>query len=45
MKILCIADIHGDIEGVRKAKEYAEKNGIKDVLILGDFPATGCSTT
>ena len=41
MKILCIADIHGDIEGVRKAREYAEKNSIKDVLILGDFPSHG----
>ncbi len=41
MKILCIADIHGDIEGVKSAREYAEKNGIKDVLILGDFPSHG----
>ena len=41
MKILCIADIHGDVEGVKKAREYAEKNGIKDILILGDFPGHG----
>jgi len=41
MKILCIADIHGDVEGVKKAGEYAKKNGIKDILILGDFPGHG----
>jgi uncharacterized protein len=41
MKILCIADIHGDVEGVKKARKYAEKKGIKDILILGDFPAHG----
>ncbi|MCX6013273.1 MAG: metallophosphoesterase [Chloroflexi bacterium] len=41
MKILCIADIHGDVEGVKKAGKYAEKNGIKDILILGDFPGHG----
>jgi uncharacterized protein len=41
MKILCIADIHGDIEGVKKAGKYARENGIKDILILGDFPGHG----
>ncbi|MFZ2456422.1 MAG: metallophosphoesterase [Candidatus Altiarchaeia archaeon] len=41
MKILCIADIHGDLEDVKKAGKYAEKNGIKDILILGDFPGHG----
>jgi hypothetical protein len=41
MKILCIADIHGDLEGVKRAREYAVKNGIEDVLILGDFPSHG----
>jgi Icc-related predicted phosphoesterase len=41
MKILCIADIHGDISSVKTARKYAEKNGIKDILILGDFPGHG----
>lgn len=41
MKILCIADIHGDLEGVRAARRYAEQKGIKDILILGDFPGHG----
>ncbi len=41
MKILCIADIHGDLAGVKHAREYAEKNGIEDILILGDFPGHG----
>lgn len=41
MKILCIADIHGDVGGVRSAADYAGKNGIKDVLVLGDFPGHG----
>jgi len=43
MKILCIADIHGDIEGVKAARGYAEKNSIKDALVLGDFPGHGVS--
>ncbi|MBN2251696.1 MAG: metallophosphoesterase [Candidatus Altiarchaeota archaeon] len=38
MRILCIADIHGDIEAAGKAKEYAIKNAADLVLILGDFP-------
>lgn len=41
MKILCIADIHGDLAGVRAAGKYAGENGIKDILILGDFPGHG----
>jgi uncharacterized protein len=41
MKILCIADIHGDIEGSFKAAGYARANKINAVLILGDFPAHG----
>jgi uncharacterized protein len=41
MKILCIADIHGDMAGVKTARKYAEKNGINDILILGDFPGHG----
>jgi hypothetical protein len=41
MEILCIADIHGDIGGVKAARKYAEQKGIKDILILGDFPKHG----
>jgi Icc-related predicted phosphoesterase len=41
MKILCIADIHGDMEGVKTARKYAEQNDITDILILGDFPGHG----
>ncbi len=38
MKILCIADIHGDRDSVREAKKFAEDNDIDMVMILGDFP-------
>lgn len=41
MKILCIADIHGDREAAKKARLYAEANGIDTLLILGDFPGYG----
>jgi len=37
MKILCIADIHGDLDAVEKAKNFALKNNIQHILILGDF--------
>jgi Icc-related predicted phosphoesterase len=42
VKILCIADIHGDTGGVIRAAEYAKAEMIGSVLILGDFPAHGC---
>lgn len=41
MKILCIADIHGDRDSVREAKKFAEDNDIDMVMILGDFPGYG----
>jgi len=41
MKVLCLADIHGDIPAVKKAAEYAKRNGINHALILGDFPSHG----
>ena len=41
MKILCIADIHGELDFVSKAGKFAKKQGIKDIIILGDFPAYG----
>ena len=41
MKILCIADIHGDREEVVKAREFAEKEGTKHILVLGDLTAHG----
>ncbi len=37
MKILCIADIHGDRKSVPKAREFAKSNGIEHIIILGDF--------
>lgn len=37
MKILCIADIHGDIAAVERAKKFAHENAIRDIIILGDF--------
>lgn len=39
MRILCIADIHGNKEAVLALKRYAEENSFKHVLILGDFPS------
>lgn len=44
MKILCIADIHGDKEAARKAREYALYNDIEMILVLGDFPGHGVFT-
>ena len=41
MKILCIADIHGDRWAVEKLKEFAREKRIENILILGDFPAHG----
>jgi Icc-related predicted phosphoesterase len=41
MKILCIADIHGDEDSVRGMRDFVENNGIDLVLILGDFPGYG----
>jgi hypothetical protein len=41
MKILCIADIHGDNRAVKKVKEFAKENNFQNILILGDFPAHG----
>jgi len=38
MKILCIADIHGDRESVLRLRRYAIANKFENVLILGDFP-------
>lgn len=37
MKILCIADIHGDMEAVLRLKRYAKDNRFENILILGDF--------
>ena len=41
MKILCIADIHGDMDAVERIKEFSRKNNIKDIIILGDFQGYG----
>lgn len=41
MKILYIADIHGAIDSVQKAKKFIESNNIDLVIILGDLPGYG----
>jgi len=38
---MILADIHGDLEMVEKSIEYANNNGIDDIILLGDFPAYG----
>ncbi|OYT41904.1 MAG: metallophosphoesterase [Candidatus Altiarchaeales archaeon ex4484_43] len=37
MKILCIADIHGDRESLLRLKRYAIDSKFENILILGDF--------
>ncbi|MEA1925420.1 MAG: metallophosphoesterase [Candidatus Altiarchaeota archaeon] len=41
MMYMVLADIHGSIENLDKAIEYARKEGIKSILLLGDLPAYG----
>ncbi len=36
-KILCIADIHGNIQELLRLREFAASSDIDDVIILGDF--------
>ncbi len=36
-----LADIHGNLEKVREAADHAENQGIKTILLLGDYPAYG----
>jgi len=38
MKIIVLADIHGDLDGVKKVKEFMKENEIEAAIILGDFP-------
>jgi len=38
MKIICIADIHGNREAIKNVKEFAISRGIERFIILGDFP-------
>jgi len=40
-KILCVADIHGDIQGLLRMREFAASNEIGDAIILGDFSGHG----
>jgi Icc-related predicted phosphoesterase len=41
MKILCIADIHGDRNSTLRALEFSVSRDIENVLILGDFSGHG----
>ncbi|ODS41174.1 hypothetical protein BEH94_09550 [Candidatus Altiarchaeales archaeon WOR_SM1_SCG] len=41
MKILCIADIHGELESILKVGMFAKERGIRDIIILGDFTKSG----
>jgi len=41
MKTLLLADIHGSIDNLRKAAGYAREKQIKNMLLLGDYPAYG----
>ncbi|MEA3255467.1 MAG: metallophosphoesterase [Candidatus Altiarchaeota archaeon] len=41
MKILCIADIHGDEDSVREIRDFVKNSGMDLVVILGDFPGYG----
>ena len=41
MKILCIADIHGKLDSILNAAEFAKERGINNVIILGDFTGHG----
>jgi len=40
-KFLCIADIHGDINSLLRAREFAATSGVENVIILGDFSGHG----
>lgn len=39
MKILCIADIHGHLDGIVKTRDYLIRKGIHSVVLMGDFSA------
>jgi Icc-related predicted phosphoesterase len=39
MKILCIADIHGFLDGLGDVKDYVGKNNINTIFLLGDYSA------
>jgi len=41
IKFLCIADIHGDIQYVLRAREFAVIEDIENVILLGDFSGHG----
>ena len=37
MKVMCISDIHGSIENLKKALERYKEENAEKLLILGDF--------
>jgi Icc-related predicted phosphoesterase len=39
MKILCVSDIHGDLDGVVEVRNYLIQKSIKTVFLLGDYTA------
>ena len=41
MRIAVISDIHGNLEALKKAFEYIEKNDIDEVICLGDVVGYG----
>lgn len=41
MKILCVADIHGDMKDLEKVAVFARNNKINSVIILGDLSGYG----
>ncbi len=41
MKFMVLADIHGSMEKLDKAVEYARKEDIMSILLLGDLPSYG----
>ncbi len=44
MKILCIADVHGDRESLLRAVKFSRENGINSVIFLGDLSSYGVNS-
>ena len=45
MKVMCISDIHGNIENLKKVIEIFNKENAEKLLILGDFSSYYYSST
>lgn len=37
VKVLCVSDVHGFLDGLAGVGSYLEKNGIRTVILMGDY--------